>query len=381
MKDKSKLHVCLFAEGYPTAEDPFMPFIRNTVAEIVRQGVDCTVIVPQSITREVKHKVPIRPNRWIDHIDDTLCAEILQPKFVTLSGKAAKINHLLFLLSAKKAYRRMNKSPDLLYGHFWHMGIIASKVDSSKPLFVACGESKISVCSEYKKTDVERMEEQLTGVIYVSTKSYEEAKELGLQRNKPYIIAPNGYDSSIFYQRSRLKCREMLGWPKDGFIISFVGAFIERKGTRLLSNALVEINKKQTVYSCFVGSGEEYPTCPNALYIGKVDHDQIPVYLNASDVFVLPTTNEGCCNAIIEAIACGLPIISSDASFNNDILDDHNSIRINPKDQKSIMGSILSLIDDPKKRKDMEKASLRKAERLTNAERISNIIAFLEKYT
>lgn len=377
MNKNGKLHICFIVGGYPTPEDPFMPFIKNTVAEMAKQGVKCTVIAPQSITRAVIHKVPIRPVKWIDKVDDHSTIVVLQPKYFSLSGRAQTVNQFLFCAAAKTAYKEIEQEPDALYGHFWHMGVVASQIDHNKPLFIACGESKITVRNEYKNREIVKMKEQLTGVIYVSTKSYNESIELGLQMDTPYIIAPNAYDALLFSHKNRRECRKKLGWPEDEFVVAFVGAFIARKGTQRLSNALTQINKAFPVYSCFIGSGDEQPTCPNVLFSGKVSHEKIASYLNASDIFVLPTTNEGCCNAIIEAMACGLPVISSDGAFNDDILHEDNSIRVNSMDETAIKEAIIELYNDSEKRASMESASLRISEGLTLPSRIHKMIDFM----
>ena len=104
----------------------------------------------------------------------------------------------------------------------------------------------------------------------------------------------------------------------------------------------------------------------------------MPVYLNAADVFVLPTLHEGCCNAIIEAMACGLPIISSDRAFNYDILDEKNSILIDPLSINDISTSIKTLMKDSDLRKSMSDASLVKAKSLSIRNRAIRILQFME---
>lgn len=84
-------------------------------------------------------------------------------------------------------------------------------------------------------------------------------------------------------------------------------------------------------------------------------------YLNAADFFVLPTLAEGCCNAIIEALACGLPVISSNLPFNDDILDENNSIKINPMDIQALRESMTMLIEDELLRNRLSDGALRQA--------------------
>ena len=81
--------------------------------------------------------------------------------------------------------------------------------------------------------------------------------------------------------------------------------------------------------------------------------------MNAADVFVLPTLAEGCCNAILEAMACGLPIISSNLPFNWDILNDKNSILIDPNNINQIADAIQRLRDSPKLRSEMSEEALK----------------------
>jgi glycosyltransferase involved in cell wall biosynthesis len=113
------------------------------------------------------------------------------------------------------------------------------------------------------------------------------------------------------------------------------------------------------------------------LYKGPLRHEAIPNYLNASDVFVLPTLREGCCNAIVEAMSCGLPIISSNLSFNLDVLDNTNSILIDPNDIDAIAVAIKKLRDDKELRRQMSEASLKKAKELNIYQRAKDIISFI----
>lgn len=377
------MHICFVVEGYPTPEDPFEPFVKNTIAEMARQGVRCTVIAPQSVTRALMHKFPIRPTKWTDKVDETHSVRLYQPHYVSFSGKADKLNRKLFLKAAQRVYDGIltENNIDALYAHFWHMGVAASQIDNKKPLFVACGESVIAVQNRYSVQEIEQMLEQLKGTFYVSSKSYAESLELGLQRaDKPYLIVPNGYDSKLFHKMDKSECRRELGWPDDARIVSFVGAFDERKGSKRLSAALSKLNKSVNVYSCFIGSGSNVPDCPNCLFAGKADHAEIKKYLNASDVFALPTRNEGCCNAIIEAMACGLPIISSDGRFNDDILSEKNSIRIAPDNVEAMEQALRELLSDEKRCGDMAAASLAAAKDLTIEKRVAKMVNFIENY-
>lgn len=368
------MHLCFVFEGYPTKEDPFMPFVRELVAQFVLRGVKCSVIAPQSISRAYAHKLPIRPNHWKDYVDKTHYIDVYQPKYLSFSNKLHKLGQKSMAFSAKAALHAICEPIDALYAHFWHMGVVASKISDKLPIFVACGESRIEVFDDYSNTEIDRLKAQLAGVIFVGTKSYEDAKALGLLNDTPYVIAPNGYNPKDFHLIDKQKCRTELGWPEDAFIVSFVGSFNKRKGVNRLSEALSDLDD---VYSCFIGSGDILPACNNILFSGKVPHDEIAKYLNATDAFVLPTNNEGCCNAIVEALACGLPVISSNQLFNSDILDSNCSIQIDPMNVEAIRNAIIKLNNNSELLRELSEGAIHKAKNLTITSRGQKIILFV----
>ena len=136
--------------------------------------------------------------------------------------------------------------------------------------------------------------------------------------------------------------------------------------------------RKDSYEALFIGKGEQEPHCDNILFKGALPHDQVPLYLNAADVFVLPTLHEGCCNAVVEAMACGLPVVSSNLPFNWDVLDDTNSIMIDPNNIDEIAAAILTLRDNNNQRKALSKGALLKASSLTIDQRAEAIVEFME---
>lgn len=106
-------------------------------------------------------------------------------------------------------------------------------------------------------------------------------------------------------------------------------------------------------------------------------HDELANYLCASDIFVLPTLNEGCCNAIIEALACGLPVVSSNLSFNWDILNDSNSVLVDPNNIEEISCAIKRLKDDKIFRERLSSGAEKTASKLTIQQRAKRILNFI----
>lgn len=366
------MNIVIVTPNYPDRHKVRYPFVKQLVDEFARQGHCCFVIAPYSITNN---------KRFYASKEKDGKVMVYRPNYISVSNfriGGFQLSQYLRRKAIDRAFSWLTVKPDVVYCHFWECVIEAYPYARSLsiPLYVASGESSIE--SFNLKDFSAQMRDYIRGVICVSTKNKEESISLGLTNSTKCIVSPNSVNDTVFRQMDQIECRKKIGVPEDVFIISFVGAFINRKGSNRVSAAINKI-KGEPVYSFFVGRGDVSPSCRNILFQGQLPHEKIPVYLNASDAFVLPTLAEGCCNAIVEAMSCGLPIISSDLPFNRDVLDDSNSILIDPNDEDSLINAITKLRDDKEKRRELACASLNKAKKLTIDKRAKDILTFIEK--
>ena len=371
---KMNRNICFIADDYPEEGRPVFTFVKNVVDELADNGNNCTVIAPFSITRHKRfHKTYETYATSKGKI-----VKVYRPNIFTLSNHKIfgfKPSSFVFRRAVCKVLGILKEKPDVIYGHFWKNALCAYKFASRNniPLFVATGESVIDIDNFNGKLD--GFAAYVSGVICVSTKNKEESIEKGLTVPEKCRVIPNAINPSVFKKMDKLECRRKLGFDAEKFISITVGAFIRRKGTLRVSSAIDKI--ADDVFSVFIGNGPDVPNCKNILFCGRIDNKDLPLYLNAADVFVLPTLHEGCCNAIIEAMACGLPVISSNLSFNWDILDNTNSILIDPNDVDEIANAIKLLKDNTLMRDSLSKGALEAASLLTLHNRAKNIEHFI----
>ncbi len=368
------MNICFVSYSYPSEfNNSEFVFVKQLVEAIARQGHHCQVIAPFSISH---YRHFTRRTEKYECGKGTIT--VLRPNYFTFSNLHIGrffFSSWLHKRAIARGFRLLRERPEVIYGHFWSEGFIAYQFAKRYgiPLFVATGESIIDL-GKIPGKDLAAFRDYVCGVICVSSKNRDESINLGLTTIEKCFVFPNAIDSHLFYKRDKTMCRNELGVSKDAFVVVFVGWFNERKGPLRLSKALEKIDGCQ---SFFIGKGNQDPQCKGIIYKGHLPHEDIPLYLNAADAFVLPTQHEGCCNALIEAMACGLPIISSNRSFNWDVLDESNSIMIDPESIDQIANAIILLRDDIEKRKMLGEGALKKAESLTIENRAKAIIRFI----
>lgn len=369
-------NICLLTWDYPTPTDPVYSFVEQLCIEFANNGADVTVIAPQSLTSKLLHRKAIRP-KFTSHSYGASVVMVYQPYYITLPYKYKRINDYLYSCAAKRVVKKLKTKFDVAYAHFWTPGFIAYKLFNKDklPLYIATGESDISNMFSFNRR-IESFKEYVTGVIAVSSKNKEESISLNLTTENKVRVFPNAIDNTLFYKRDKIQCRRELGLKEDIFIVAFVGWFIDRKGSKRVARAIEMAG--DDIFSIFIGEGEDDPDCGNIIFKGKLPHNQIPIYLNAADVFVLPTKKEGCCNAVIEAMACGLPIISSDLSFNWDVLNKTNSILVNPENIDEIAAAIRALRGNNPLRAKLSEGAIESAKNLTIQQRAKSIMDFMD---
>lgn len=382
------MRLCLLADGFPSKNSASYVFVEQLVNALVDLGVAIDVIVPQSITKNIIRRIPFLPSHEVRHTSNGNPYNLHRPKFFS-AGKVKILEPVVNLLRRKAINKSISKigydCVDVLYGHFWHnanaLKTIAKKY--SKPLFVACGEGDDALeelVASFSPSQLKDFRETVTGVISVSSENKRKSIEFGLAAEENIIVYPNCVDQNIFHPLKKDRCRERLGINETDFIVIFVGGFIHRKGSGRVSQALSKIadeNIKAIFIGKPMGGDVDNPSYSNIIFKGAVDHDSLPEYLCAADVFVLPTLKEGCCNAIVEALSCGIPVISSNGAFNDDILDEKVSIRIDPLSVEEIRQGIIELKDNPGKLSEMSKQALIKSSDWSIVNRAQTILNFI----
>lgn len=369
------MNIVIVAENYPYQDDPAFAFVQQLAYALSNEGEKVAVIAPQSVSKALVRRTAIKPKKSIDVSPEGHKIEVLRPYTLTFSNTRlsflSRISKALTTLAIRSGIRKCG-SIDALYCYFWHTGLMTARVSKRIPLFVQASECDITVMPYMKK---EKYLNKVLGVVCASSKNKEESISEGLTTSEKCKVIVNGYRKDLFYKIDRAAARNELGLKQDAFIVCFVGGFIERKGIVELSEAL---NQVEGTESIFIGKGNVVPTCKGILFQGVVNHNDLVKYLNCADIFVLPTKAEGCCNAIIEALACGLPVVSSNKSFNNEILDETCSIKIDEDSVAEIKDAITFLRDNPEIRNKMSGAALHKAETLTIERRGESISYFIQ---
>ena len=382
------MHICVVAEGYPFAHRAYFTFVKQLCAAMADLGIQVSVIAPQSITKSIFRKIPIAPKYRQEKTAKENSVEIFSPRIISLGQFGTKgifkhFNSFWFSRSVCNVIEKLENKPDVLYGHFWHSAYAVYPVAKKYkiPLFVASGEAEIELHHNYSHEHLRKFAAYVRGVVCVSTKNKNESIGAQLTTIDKCIVIPNAIDVSLFYKKNKEKLRRELGIFPTDFVVAFVGGFIHRKGANRIAMAIKQL-ADPSIKSIFIGRlmghDDQYlPQCNGIIYRGSVTHDKVADYLNCADVFVMPSLHEGCCNANIEAMACGLPIISSDRDFNYDILDSSFSILIDPMNVEEIAQQISYLKTHPEERVQMAEKALIKSRSYHIENRAARIINYI----
>ena len=379
-------HLLMISANYPAPACPtYGTFVDQFARAIARSGIRCTVIQPVAVHRAI-HRSGFPYFQQIKASADTK-VDVYRPGYLSVSARdgfsrlgvlnPSRFTLNRFISATERVIRSRRLHPDAIYGHFLYLSGAAAVRLGGKlgiPSFPCVGEGELWTVRKFGLAHARTLFRSATG--FVANSSDLERlliRDLNIDESRIGIF-PNGTDMTRFKPWNRMDSRDRFGLPKDRFLVCSAGHFLEKKGIVRVGQAIEGLSG---VSGVFAGSGPMPPKASNTVLCRRVMHDEMPFLYSACDVFALPTVVEGSCNAIVEAMACGLPIISSSGTFNDDLLDEEMSIRVDPMDVTAIRTAVTSLRDDPERRNRMAAAALERSKRFDVDRRGQNVMEFM----
>ncbi|MDX1251042.1 MAG: glycosyltransferase [Gammaproteobacteria bacterium] len=160
------------------------------------------------------------------------------------------------------------------------------------------------------------------------------AVQLGIDSEKLRVVG-NGVDTGKFHPVSRQEARRALGVSLDAPVFVSVGGLVERKGFHRVIECLPGLRRQFPGVRYLIAGGAsaegdwserlrrqvaELELEESVIFLGALPADQLKTPLSAADVFVLATRNEGWANVFLEAMACGLPVVTTDVGGNVEVV-------------------------------------------------------------
>jgi glycosyltransferase involved in cell wall biosynthesis len=232
------------------------------------------------------------------------------------AGVHIELLHLLRRDSGRRVYRDLAKrvksivaatEPHVL--HVMYGGVMAdvtTRAVGDRPVVVSfCGSDLLGgatngminkLALRYGVLASRRAARRAAGVV-VKSRNLFHALPKSIDRTRVWIV-PNGVDFARFYPRDRSECQAMLGWDERCEHILFPA---------LPTRPVKRFALAQAAVALLHGAGRV-----ELHALSGVPHDEVPIWVNAADVVLLTSAHEGSPNAVKEALACNVPVVSTD---------------------------------------------------------------------
>jgi glycosyltransferase involved in cell wall biosynthesis len=271
------------------------------------------------------------------------------------------VTSIIFYIISLCLMIKLRKKYDVIYGvQLYSYGAIASLAGKllHKPVVVkiACG-GYCGDISMFSKLPLGRLTKRFAmwadAYVSLSRQIDKELRNAGFNKGE-IVHIPNGVDTSVFYpagsieEKTELRTKLLLPNKK---IVIFIGRLDLQKRADLLIEVFKELHKVYDgAHLVIIGDGPERKKLEemadeNILIKGIVSN--VEEYLRASDLLVLPSLAEGMSNVILEAMATGLSVVTTNVSSNPEIIDNGiNGILLDINDKSGLKENILRLLND-----------------------------------
>ncbi len=346
---------------YPNAVQPrFGTFVARQLEALAARGNwDVTVINPIGAPPMAVGRYRNLARAAVTGVEGGVTVH--RPRFTLVPRWGGPINPRMIARAVLPLARRLHAlAPfDVVDAQFFYPdGPAAARIAAALelPLSIKARGADIQFwgAKAYASRKMRRAADQAAGLLAVSEALARDMAGLGLPRDK-ITVHYTGLDRTLFRPLDRTETRAELarefGVPTDGPLLATVGALIPRKGQQLVIRALARIPGARLA---LVGTGPDQAKLETLVresgmsgrvhFLGSLDHERLPVVLSAAEAMVLPSASEGLANAWVEAVACGCPLVITDAGGARELLTRPEGGRIVARDADAIAAAVREVL-------------------------------------
>jgi len=346
----------------------YRSFIKNQIELISEQFNHVSVLVRYNPIAEISRFFPseeLKNHRKRFQIDLTntpsnVSVIVLPLLYLPTDLGYKKLGNKHFK-TVQKSIQKNKIEFDLIHAHFaWSSGYAAAKLKEryNVPLIVTTHGYDIydlPFRSGEWKANIEYVLNMADHVITVSNNNHECIKKINVKT--PVSVIANGFMRNSFYPRSSKECRKQLNLPLNKRIILSVGNLVEVKGQRYLIEAMQEIVKKRKGIICIIVGGgglknrllRQVKTAGlqnNINLVGMKEHTEVPTWINACDLLVLPSLSEGNPTVMFECLGCGKPCIGTKVGGIPEVITSEDyGILVEPANSEALAESLFLALE------------------------------------
>ncbi len=351
LKDKTLL---ILTPSYPNEDESFIAetFVKYQVAELKQYFKKIIVIAPVLRSFGYLEKDRLCKDYTYDNV------EVYYPRSIYIPiSWLSKILIDNRLQAVERCIEEHHLHFDLIHAHFtWPSGYIGVRLREKygKPVITTIHENGDWFDQEVGMNHplINTAWSGADALIRVNQKDVPVLKHY----NEQVYSIPNGF-SPAFRPIDTAVARERLGLPGDARVIFTLGNLIKRKGFNYLIDAMEQVCSQQDDVLCFIGgAGPERESLQGQIdrlglgervrLLGSVPSDILPLWMNACDLFVLPSLSESFGVVQIEALACGKPVVSARNRGSEEVvISDEYGLLVEPADPEDLAEKILVALD------------------------------------
>lgn len=332
--------ILLFSTVFPNAAQPHHGiFVRERMRGLPGD-VEVRVVAPTPWFPFISGLRPgFRPVVPAEEMQDGV--PVFHPRFLSFPGIFKCLDGLLLFLWTFPLLRRLHREHrfDGIDAHFTYpeglAAVLAGKLLGLPVVLTERGTLPLLTRFRLRRPQLRFTLRRAARVIAVSESLRQSAAEF-VPAEKVRVIG-NGIDPEVFHPIDRIEARRLLGLGKYGPLLVSVGTLAPRKGFHLVMEAVAKLRRSypRIRFAIVGGDGaegamsgelsqlaEKLGIKDHVIFAGPRKRRELALWYGAADVFVLATSHEGCPNVVIEALACGTPVVATPVGSIPEILAD-----------------------------------------------------------